>query len=161
VHSTGLEASVPISLKKDNWLLTWTHTYALIHTTDETPDTENIGNRLPYIPLHKWNNTLEMSNLQQGWSCAYQHGMTGARFTLSDNSVQLPAYQTGSLSVSYDWHLYQKINLRFDLRVNNLWNIDYEVVEGYPMPLRYFELGISLLKFIRFIKFIEFTRFIK
>jgi len=145
VHSTGLEARVPITLKKGNWLLTWTHTYALTHTTDQTPDTENIGNRLPYVPLHKLNNTFTMSNLQQGWSWEYQHGLTSARFTLSDNSAQLPRYQTGSLSANYDWHLHKKINLRFDLRMNNLWNVDYEVIQGFPMPLRYFELGISLL----------------
>ncbi len=144
VHSTGLEASIPMTLKKNDWLFTWTHTYALTHTTDQTPNTENIGNRLPYIPLHKWNNTFKMNNLQQKWSLEYQHGVTGARFTLSDNSAQLPAYQTGSLSVGYNWHLSKKMNLRFDIRVNNLWNVDYEIIEGRPMPLRYGELGVSL-----------------
>ncbi len=145
VHSIGLEARVPMTLKKGDWLLTWTHSYALTHTTDQTPNTENIGNRLAYIPLHKWNNTFTMSNLGQGWSWEYQHGLTDTRFTLSDNSAQLPAYQTGSLSASYDWHLSKKINLRFDLRINNLWNVDYEVVQGFPMPLRYGELVLSLL----------------
>ena len=145
VHSTGLEANVPMTLKKGDWQLTWTQTYALTHTIDQTPGTENIGNRLPYIPLHKWSNTFKMSNLRQKWSWQYQHGVTGARFTLTDNSAELPMYQTGSFSASYDWYLNQKINLRFDIRVNNLWNVDYEIVQGYPMPLRYGELVISLL----------------
>ncbi len=142
VHSTGFEANLPITFKKGNLLFSWTPTYALTHTIDQTPDTENIGNRLPYVPLHKWNNTLKMSSLRKGWSWSYQHGVTSARFTLSDNLAQLPAYQTASIFTSYDWHIGKKTNLIFDLRINNLWNLDYEIVEGFPMPLRYGELGI-------------------
>jgi|GEM_PF-1735978 len=138
VHSSGLEVQLPLKLKLNNVHFEWKNTYALTHTIDRTPNADSYGNQLPYVPLHKWNSTIRISFLDK-ISAAYIHNLNGARFTLSDNSEQLPRYHTGRFFIRWN----PQENLDINLSINNLWNTDYEVVRGYPMPLRYLELGIG------------------
>jgi len=144
VHSSGIEFAIPMRFVTNGRQFSWNNIYALTRTIDKTADTENYGNQIMYIPLHKWNSIFRMSKVEQGWSWTYRHGVTSRRFTSGDHSVSLPLYQTGSLSGSYDLNLNKKINMRFDLTVNNLWSYDYEVIQGHPMPLRYVEIGVSI-----------------
>lgn len=144
VHHTGIEAAFPMEYVMNDWQVSWTNGYAWMKVIDKTPDSETYGNQLPYVSRHSWNTVLRMGKAKQGWSLVYRHGTTTRRFTLSDNSMALPMYDIGSVSVNYDLIIKNKFNMRFDLNINNLWNEDYEITQGYRMPLRYVELGFSV-----------------
>ncbi len=144
VHHTGIEAALPMEYVMNDWQVSWTNGYAWTKVIDKTLDSETYDNQLPYVPRHNWNTVLRISKAKQGWSWVYRHGVMARRFTLSDNSETLPVYDTGSVSVNYDFNIKNKFNMRFDLNINNLWSEDYEITQGYRMPLRYVELGFSL-----------------
>ncbi|MEM9985531.1 MAG: TonB-dependent receptor, partial [Bacteroidota bacterium] len=101
----------------------------------------SVGKQLIYVPLHQGQS---QAIYQKGKLRAeYLHQWIGRRFTTSDQSFSLPAYQLGSGSLAYQVagkHLSGQIFFRID----NLWNRNYQVLEDRPMPGRAFQIGVDL-----------------
>jgi outer membrane receptor protein involved in Fe transport len=67
---------------------------------------------------------------------------TGKRFINTENTRFIPYYQLFDANVMLNLDLFNiKSSLKF--AVNNLGNEDYEVINGYPMPLRNYKLQIG------------------
>lgn len=75
------------------------------------------------------------------FSVAYLHQYSGARYTRSDESGQLPAYQTGTAMVRYQFPV-GRWNASVEGRLENCWNVSYQIIEYRPMPGRSGRIGL-------------------
>jgi len=73
------------------------------------------------------------------YQLSYQHIHTGASTGLNDN---IPAFQVGNLRMQYQIQK-DKWNASLFVNINNVWNVDYLIVERRPMPGRFFQTGIN------------------
>ena len=96
-----------------------------------------VGEQLIYVPIHQafGRATLSWKNI----GLSYQHSFTGQA---RGQYGELNAYQVGNVRMQYsaDW---RKCNSTVFLNINNLWNVNYIVVERRPMPGTHFQIGIK------------------
>ena len=97
------------------------------------------GEQLVYVPRHRAFAGLELSGHR--WLLRYQHRYTAAARGL--NVTRIPGYALGDGVVQYSW-AFGAFELSGWLRIDNLWNTDYRVIERRPMPGRTFTLGVHL-----------------
>jgi iron complex outermembrane receptor protein len=143
VHSRGFEISgkTTVKLSKVQFKISEGYTYAASTNEKQINVYDNsYKKQLIYIPLHRIYISGSLSF--KGYSFAYNHNFTGIRYTTSDNKNELPAYNTGNLSIGKRLHL-KKQKLNFQFAIDNLWNTDYQVIENYPMPGRNYNLSIN------------------
>ncbi len=114
-----------------------------LSTTEENSQENNAaqGRQLIYTPRYTVNNQVYFMYKTAG--LFFYHQYVGYRFTSSDNSTWLPPYHASSLKLRYSRQI-NKINLALYAACNNLFNSNYTIITGRPMPLRNFELGITI-----------------
>ena len=146
VWSRGTETSCKINYIKNKFRITANVFTAYTLSTVNSSSQEN-GNtndkQLIYTPRYTVN-----SNISFGFkntSLTYYHQYIGYRFTTSDNSQWLTPYHYTSLRLNLITVLRKETNVILFAACNNLFNINYSVVAGRYMPLKNFEIGISLI----------------
>lgn len=147
VWSRGLEASLEAQRSLGEALvegqLSYTFTRATVAASAQPRD-GSVGQQLIYTPAHQGQARL---SVQLGpWSASYFHTYTGQRYTLSDNSAWLAGYGLGHFNLSHAWQG-QRFQGALSLRVDNLWNQPYQVIEDRPMPGRSVALVLDLAFF--------------
>ena len=108
---------------------------------NRTYSTEHTEKQLLYVPQNTTGATLFIE--KNTWRVLYSHAWTGFVFTTTDNSRWLPAYHTADITVEKNIKL-KKQNLKIWGSCRNLMNIEYQIMEGRPMPGRGFWCGIDL-----------------
>jgi len=108
---------------------------------NRTYSIEHTNRQLLYVPQNTTGATLFIE--KNKWRVLYSHAWTGFVFTTTDNSRWLPAYHTADITVEKNLKL-KKQNLRIWGSCRNLMNIEYQIMEGRPMPGRGFWCGIDL-----------------
>ncbi len=95
----------------------------------------------PYIPL-------QSTRINFGFN--YQivelnlfYSRTGERYSDFANNVSMPSYTTLDGNIAVGINVF-KITSKLRLDVNNIFNVDYQVISGYPMPLRNYQLTFSI-----------------
>lgn len=115
--------------------------YDLTHSTSQNsiPSLNLIkGEQLDYIPIHQ---ALIRCKIEIGSTqVIYQQQYTGEITTIVE---PLSDYQVGTLSVLQQFKIKPFIGTAF-LRLENLWNTQYRVVERRVMPGRHYRLGFNL-----------------
>lgn len=99
------------------------------------PDLE-VGEQLIYVPEFQLSSRLFVS--WKDIAVSYQHQITGGYRGIN---VRLPAYQVGYFNLSFPFRLFKQVS-ELALRVNNVWDRQYQVVEQRPMPGRNFKASI-------------------
>lgn len=97
------------------------------------------GEQLVYVPVHQGFGQLSIE--ASGWTLRYTHRYVSPVGTL--NFTRLPGYQLGFASLAKDWQ-WEGVEGNCFLRLDNLWNTSYQVLESRPMPGRSFQFGLSL-----------------
>ena len=98
-----------------------------------------MGNQLPFIPKEKW-----ALNVGSGlWK--FHYGLRAAwnsfRYTTMENKDFLPSYYLFDIYTAMRISLWrQQIEISFTL--NNFLDTPYEVMNGYPMPPRNYQLSL-------------------
>jgi iron complex outermembrane receptor protein len=121
--------------------------YEYTKSTLEQSRTENqlnIGNQLFYTPLHQANGGIRVK--YKKWALLYHHRYVGSQYTDMDNNPfnKIDDFLTGDIQLSYEW-LWFGLTSQAGLIVQNLWNENYEVRRGYPLPLRNTTLNLKFL----------------
>lgn len=144
VYSRGTETTWHIAYTKKRLrvqLKTIT-SYALSTVTkSELFNNDFIGKQLIYSPRYMVNSSLLIS--YKTFAISYFHNYVGYRFTASDNSAWIKPYHASTLRLTY-LHPMKELEFGFFGNINNVLNKIYEVYDGRPQPLRYFELGVQL-----------------
>lgn len=104
-------------------------------------DDGNIGNQLPYVPLHQASWVLAASFKK--WAASSTVTAFGGRYTLVDNDVSLAPYAIWDLGLSRDFE-WRKIQFAVSTNVRNLLNASYENIQFRPMPGRSFSIQLNL-----------------
>ncbi len=144
VSVSGLDARAGREQSLGKWKLNGWLTYALTRSVisgSDIPNDRSAGSQLIYAPLHHANLNLMASG---GW---FRAGMSAAwesrRYTTSDNSEWLPSDLMSSASVGAVFPAGPVI-LKTEIKVNNITGTPVESVRNYPMPLRTFNIKITL-----------------
>lgn len=144
VWSRGTETSWKVHYRKNKFrmgtaIITG---YVLSTVQSNAQQNDNTSNKqLIYTPRYTVN-----GNLSLGYANAdliFYQQYSGYRFTTSDNLTWLLPYSISSLRYNYKISL-KELNFSLFAACNNIFNINYSVLAGRPMPLRNYEFGISI-----------------
>lgn len=144
VYSRGTETKTELVYQKKDVLFKSMLNTAYTLATNRKSNLENdnsIDRQLIYTPRYTGQLTAYLTYKKIG--IMYSHSYTGYRFTTVDNTSWLNPYFIGNLKLSYSY-LFHQTNFDAFFSVNNLFNSKYTVVSNRPMPLRNFELGLSI-----------------
>ena len=112
-------------------------------STIESSNTKNeVGKQLIYVPKIKVSGSFHID--YNKFSIRYYETFTGKRYTSQDNSTFLDSYSIANLTIEKIFEL-KSSTLSTFIRINNLWNKEYQVRVYYPMPLRNYQFGVSIL----------------
>ncbi len=96
---------------------------------------------IPYIPLQAINLNLGLNYGLFELNIFYSH--CGKHYSDFANINEMDPYNTIDGNISFEINVFDIITkLKFE--VNNITNSEYEVISGYPMPLRYYKLTFSI-----------------
>ncbi|MEG3658198.1 TonB-dependent receptor [Arenibacter palladensis] len=135
VSQYGLELGFDWKWKWEDQELAWESEYAFTKSLDNATK-----NQLLYVPEH-----LLRSNVAYQFRklvAFYQFLFNGSVYTTTDNSDSLPSYTLGNIGLDYHLPDISKIKFILGMRVNNLFNKNYQNVAYRPMPNRNFQLQL-------------------
>lgn len=143
VWSRGLESDWQVlrNSGKIQWTLRLNTAYTLASNQQlKAVNDESLYKQLIYVPIYKGfvNAGAGYKSYRINYHCAY----TGYRYTSSDNSSFLDPYILHHITLSKDLRL-AKCAASLFFKVNNIANSTYQLVAGRPMPLRFYQSGIS------------------
>ena len=95
---------------------------------------------LPYIP--RQSAKLNFGIIYKSVEMNLFYSFNGNRYSDFSNTVKMKEFNTVDGNISYGF-LFYKIYSKIRFEVNNVFNTEYEVISGYPMPLRYFRINLS------------------
>lgn len=136
----GAESSLSISQKlMVNAAIKYTYQQAL----DVTPGATNFKHQIPYVPNH--NGSFILNSSWKDYNLNYSFIYTGERFSQKMNIPvnYLQPWYTQDVSVSKTIR-HKKSTIKVLLEINNILNQYYDVVINFPMPGRYYRLGLSV-----------------
>lgn len=134
VHSRGIETENNITYTTGEWKfhIGINTAYSLATTTTSyIPNDGSEGKQIPYAP--RYNGLANIGFGYKKLSVNYNHTYTGYRFITTDESEYTRPYQTGNVQLMYNTSIH-KHNVQLTGQCNNIWNQQYEVVSGRPMP---------------------------
>ncbi|MEZ5016547.1 MAG: TonB-dependent receptor [Flavipsychrobacter sp.] len=143
VHSRGIETEnkLLIPIRKLKLHLKFNGAYTLATTVSSyQPNDGSIGKQIPYTPRY-----TGQANIGFTWKMFYvnyNHVYTGVRYITTDQSFALESYVIGNLQLVFDTEIKDHA-LKLIAYYNNIWNTDYMVVNGRPMPGANWMLGVN------------------
>jgi iron complex outermembrane receptor protein len=143
VFSRGTEADISGKATRGRWQWLGRAGYTLTRATVSSVLLErdlSLGKQLIYTPVHQARVYVQARRGRA--MLGYQHSFTGRRFTATDNSAALPAFQLGAVSGSWGFVL-GKNTLQAGLRIDNLYGTRYQVMENRAMPGRNFTFSLD------------------
>ncbi len=144
VYSRGGEtsSSVNYSNKKLNLKLGFNSAYVLSTSLQSAlVNDASVNKQLIYTP--RYNYGAQFMFRYDNFSLFYFHNYIGYRYSTSDNSSWLKPYDVGNLKVSYLFKM-ESVNFITAFQINNIYNTSYFVIDKRPMPLRSYEVSITL-----------------
>ncbi len=144
VRSRGIEVSAEISAGSRMHRLSGNYRYGTSEkTAAEFKGDPTVGNRLPYLPAETWMVALHsgISELSGG----IQLSSTSFRYTTFSNDPYniIPSYMLARCWAGFPVHIAGQ-HLRINGGIENLFDKQYQVMPGYPMPGRQFYLELKL-----------------
>ncbi|MDD3876239.1 MAG: TonB-dependent receptor [Bacteroidales bacterium] len=97
--------------------------------------------QLIYVPMYSGYAKINLS--YNAFQITYKHNYVGYRYISADNTQYLTPYSLGSLFISYN-RTFKTFGATIYFQCQNIWNEVYMNMATRPMPLRYFNAGISL-----------------
>lgn len=145
VYSRGTETSSRISFgyKKLKTQIGFNSAYVLSTSTESNLENDaSVNKQLIYTPRYNYGGNFSIT--YNKFNVSYYHNYIGYRFTTSDNTSWLKPYHVSNLKIAYK-HDFQKLTLITSFNINNVFNSDYEIMVQRPMPLRNYEVGLTLI----------------
>ena len=143
VWSRGIETNSKItySLNSIKFNLSFNTSYVL-STNQETinDNDQSLGKQLIYTPHYVFNTILKIKFKRIDLS--YTHNYTGYRFTTADNTQFLDPFHLSNVKFSYT-DKFKDRPLKIFYKLNNIFNVNYQVVLNRPMPLINHEIGFN------------------
>ncbi len=145
VQSYGTELNLQYRYQKNNITAGCEFEYFYTISTNEKPlliNDASLNNQLIYVPLHRWTCTIFINYKTYGFR--FNQSYTSKRYTTSDNSSYLTPYSLGNLEANKIF-LQKSYSFRLFVRINNLFNTNYQSILNRPMPLQSIETGLTFM----------------
>ncbi len=130
VDVTGVDARLNGDVTAGGVRLEGTLRYTFQRALDHSdPDRQTYGLQIPYAPVHSGSVCLQAE--WRGWTLALDTSLTGQRWSTTSTSedYRLPPWSVSDVSLHKSFGL-----ITAGLRVGNVFNAQYQLVKGYPMP---------------------------
>jgi len=117
--------------------------YTLQNAWDVTlPGSDTYQQQIPYIPVETFSALLSLRH--KSLTMGYNSMFNGFRYVLGENTYEnmIPSYWISDMTLMYDIQM-KKHNLNVKGEVRNLYNTQYEVIRGFPMPGRAYYLTMT------------------
>ena len=111
-----------------------------IKKNKSVPIDSSYNKQLPYVP--KSLGVLGISFDTEIGKISVNQSMAGLRYITANESKSLPTYTLTDVSFIKKFEM-TNVSLTFHCSVNNVFDVDYQSFEGYPMPGRSFRVSIS------------------
>lgn len=144
VWSRGLEYDLKAHYNIGKVKLQLAARYQFILSTNEktNPGSEaSLQKQLIYVPAEKAQGSIGLE--YKGYRVSFNYNYVGYSYTTSDNTQYLKPHQIGNLDFGKEFTL-TNMKIRAFLQVNNIWNESYQIIAYYPMPERYYQIGITI-----------------
>lgn len=105
------------------------------------PGDPSVDKQLIYIPRELSKINFGVSYKDAGINLYYR--FIGKRYTDFENTRFLPAVDLLDGNVHYSFPLW-KLDVQTKFEVDNILDTDYQIMPGYPMPLRNFKFGLAI-----------------
>ena len=147
VKARGVEVSTQVTGVINDINYKITGKYAFTKTTDESDkavEGNYSGRQLIYIPVHHGNLFVYLNF--KGWSAGWLTVFTGKRNTSLDEqnsfSNVLPYYSLNNVNFGKKLE-FKKTDITVDIKVNNIFNVQYQAVLWRAMPGINFEISLQ------------------
>ncbi|MCS7052392.1 MAG: TonB-dependent receptor plug domain-containing protein [Ignavibacterium sp.] len=110
-----------------------------IKTSEDFTNDPTKGKQFPHLPKHSFKSNLSFKYDLITLNLFYSHNYK--RFSDFENLKPVNPINLIDGNIIFDLNLFD-IELKFKFEVNNLLNFDYQIISGYPMPLRNYKLTL-------------------
>lgn len=144
VYSRGTETSSFISYSKNIFFCKIGFNSAYTLSTSQKSELANddaVNKQLIYTPRYNYGGNFQC--MIKNFALTYYHNYIGYRFTASDNSSWLEPYNVANIKVSNTFYI-NHLGVTAAFGINNVFNQNYFIVNQRPMPLRNYEVSITL-----------------
>jgi outer membrane cobalamin receptor len=140
VNKTGFDIQLDQAMIQQYLNVRIAYNYTNAENKDVRPNYFN--KQIIFIPNHSINTSLtgQFSSVSIIFSYRF---VSQRQVTKANTGEPLDAYQLFDASMSYDLNL-KLINIEFGLIIRNLFEENYELIRGYPMPGREIHLSLVL-----------------
>jgi len=104
-------------------------------------NTVNEGKRSIFVPLHKM--TGQISWTYRSWETHVRPTYYSKRYNTVDNSTFTSGFLIADIEIVRKIQL-KSLNAVISLTVENSFNNDYENIRFFPMPLRFYRMGLNI-----------------
>jgi iron complex outermembrane receptor protein len=145
-ESVSNNLSISTAIRKEfgnNWLIRLEAGTKFINSKKTTASylgDPSKGEFVPFIPLQSTNVNFSLDRGFAKLNLLFNH--SGKRFSDFANEDKMPPYNLLDGNVTLEIDLFE-ITSSLRIEVNNILNTDYQIISGYPMPLRNYRLTIS------------------
>ena len=112
-----------------------------VKKNSEYPDDLSFNKQIFYVPKNNFKVNISLFVKNVGMNLFYD--LIGKRYTNFENTSYLPATELLDGNIFINFEMFE-IDIQTKFEVNNILNKNYQLVSGYPMPLRNYKLGFSL-----------------
>lgn len=151
VVSEGVDVSLKsalISFSRINASLSLNYTYgSAIKKNEDFPGDPSYGKQMIYIPKEMIKaafmfNYLTTTKILKSVYFNLFYRFATRRYMNFENTVFAPRYDVVDANIGFSMNAFKsELNLKF--MANNLFDEDYQVISGYPMPLRNYKFEIG------------------
>jgi iron complex outermembrane receptor protein len=142
VLARGMELSLNLKLKISKLTITSSNSYSYCRSTYQQATSamdQSVGKQLMYVPENMFNGTLSMNFFN--FNVGYNFSFVDKRYTSSDNQYFMPGYSLSNIILGKAF-IMKHFVLSLQVKINNVFNVDYQSVENWPMPGRNYALNI-------------------
>jgi vitamin B12 transporter len=108
-----------------------------VYSEDQKP---TLGKQLIYIPYNNFNFTLRTEFYK--YFISYNQVMTGFRYTSAENDDYVNGFVLGNMYAGKTIKM-GNCEIYLQLKINNIWNTQYQSIAWFPMPGRSYYLTIQ------------------
>ncbi len=143
VNSYGFESQLSFQGSTKNFSFSSKLSYSFVRSIilEHKAFDDLIGNQMIYIPNHKINGYVNTS--YRNFYLESDISWIGSRFITRDNQNSLDDYSLINVKFYFGNSIEKGSLWQIGTFCNNLMNVDYEVVNFYAMPLRYFGIFLN------------------
>jgi outer membrane cobalamin receptor len=138
VRSTGFDLVAGTDYKSGYWTTSFDARYSYQSAVDVTPDSYSYGQQIAYLAKH-----TVTADLKAGWKGYVLNPRWILKSGRADSYGELANWNTLDITLSKCFKIRKSLSINAYISAMNLFDNEYELVSGYPMPGRRLLGGIQ------------------